>query len=368
VRPAETPAIIPDDALAILSDTTRVTPIGTFEQEGLVLPFGIPTDDRKRHVYMIGKTGTGKTTLLANMLLSDIYAGRGVGLIDPHGDLSRDILSRIPKHRTNDVVYFDSSDADYPSAFNLFAGVSSELQGATASGIVSIFKRIYGNSWGPRLEYILRNAVLSLLGTEEPTLLSVTNILTNAEYRARVLAKLDDPVLSNFWTREFERMDRRQMTEATAPILNKIGQFLANPLLRNIVLQPKNSFSPRWIMDKGKIFIVRIPKGTIGEDTMSFLGSLLVTRFQIDAMSRANLPPKDRREFCLYIDEFQNFAGDSFESILSEGRKFGLSLVLGNQYVSQIPDEIAQAVFGNVASILAFQTGPLDAGILSKVM
>ena len=331
------------------------TPIGLSNFRGSNEGFGIQPIDRARHVYIIGKTGMGKSTLLENMIYSDILAGRGVGLIDPHGDLAETILRSIPKSRTNDIVLFDPSDVEYPIAFNMLESLSPELRPIVGSGLVSIFKKMFAESWGPRLEYILRNTILTLLTVPDATLVSIPLILTHESYRKKIVSGLKDPILMQFWTQEFEKMSPNMMSEAVNPILNKVGQFLSSPILRNILGQPKNPFSLRWIMDNQKIFIVNLSKGKIGEDASALLGAMMVTKFQIEAMTRADIPEKDRKDFGLYVDEFQNFATDSFATILSEARKYKLSLTMANQYIAQMPESVQGAVFGNVGSLVSFQ-------------
>lgn len=310
----------------------------------------------------------GKSTLLENMLYSDILSGRGIGLIDPHGDLAETILANIPKSRTNDIVLFDPSDQEYPIAFNMLDNPNPELRPIVAGGLVSIFKKMFAESWGPRLEYILRNTILTLLLVPETTLISIPLILTHESYRRKIVSKIQDPILIQFWTQEFEKMSPAMMSEAVNPILNKVGQFLSSPILRNILGQPKNPFSLRWIMDNGKIFIVNLSKGKIGEDASALLGAMMVTKFQIEAMTRADMPEKDRRDFGLYVDEFQNFATDSFATILSEARKYKLSLTMANQYIAQMPETVQGAVFGNVGTLVSFQVGYHDATTLSEVL
>lgn len=279
------------------------------------------------------------------MIYSDIMSGRGVGLIDPHGDLADTILKNIPKSRTNDIVLFDPSDTEFPIAFNMLDNPRPELRPIVASGLVSIFKKMFAESWGPRLEYILRNTILTLLLVPDTTLISIPLILTHEAYRKKIVSKISDPILVQFWTQEFERMAPAQMSEAINPILNKVGQFLSSPILRNILGQPKNPFSLRWIMDNGKIFIVNLSKGKIGEDASALLGAMMVTKFQIEAMTRADIAEEQRRDFGLYVDEFQNFATDSFATILSEARKYKLSLTMANQYIAQMPEAVQGAVF-----------------------
>lgn len=327
--------------------------------------FGIKTLDRRRHIYIIGKTGMGKSTLLENMIFSDIQAGKGVGVVDPHGDLADAVLNFVPSHRTNDVVLFDPSDRDYPVAFNMLENIDPALNTIVCSGLVGIFKKIYGESWGPRLEHILRNTILSLLEYPNTTMLGIPRVLQDREYRGRVVRKITDPIVKSFWMNEFEKMDPKNRIEAISPILNKVGQFLSSPIIRNILGQPQSTLDLRFAMDHKKIIIVNLSKGKIGEDTSSLLGSMIITKFQLDAMSRANLPESERTDFYLYVDEFQNFATDSFATILSEARKYKLNLTMANQYIAQMPEEVRDAVFGNVGSILSFQVGFDDAEYLS---
>ncbi|MBD3270194.1 DUF87 domain-containing protein [Candidatus Peregrinibacteria bacterium] len=343
----------------------NVTAIGATNYRGINQKFGLKVNDRRRHMYIIGKTGMGKSTLLENMIFSDIHAGKGVGVIDPHGDLAEAVLDFVPSWRTNDVVIFDPSDRDYPIAFNMLENVDPSLNTIIASGLVGIFKKIYGDSWGPRLEHILRNVILSLLEYPGTTMLGIPRVLQDAEFRRRVIRKVEDPLVKSFWVNEFEKLEPRQRTEAISPILNKVGQFLSSPIIRNILGQVKSKVDFRFAMDNKKIVVVNLSKGKIGEDNSSLLGSMLITKFQIDAMSRANIPEKDRIDYYLYVDEFQNFATDSFATILSEARKYKLNLTMANQYIAQMPEEVKDAVFGNVGSILSYQVGVDDAEYLS---
>lgn len=358
----------PPANLPLIANHQEGTPIGTTNFRGTSMPFGILPGDRRRHVYVIGKTGMGKSTLLENMIYDDIMKGRGVGVIDPHGDLAETILASIPKSRTNDVILFDPGDYKFPIAFNMLEQVRPELRPIVASGLVSIFKKIFGDSWGPRLEHIMRNTVMTLLEMPDVTLMSIPLMLTMKSYRQKIVGKLKDPNLARFWQNEFEAMEPKQQVEAAGPILNKVGQFLSSSLLRNILGQPKNPFSLRWVMDNKKIFIVNLSKGRIGEDSSALLGAMMVTKFQIDAMGRADVPEKDRTDFYLYVDEFQNFATDSFATILSEARKYKLNLVMANQYIDQMSETVRGAVFGNVGTTLSFQVGYHDATTLSEIM
>lgn len=343
----------------------EITLLGRTNFRGHRQEFGIKMGDRRRHIYIIGKTGMGKSTLLENMIFSDIQEGRGLAVIDPHGDLADAVLRFIPSHRTNDVVIFDPSDRDYPVAFNMLENIDPAFNTIVCSGLVGIFKKIYAESWGPRLEHILRNTILSLLEYPNTTMLGIPRILQDRDFRKKVLRKITDPIVKSFWVNEFEKMDPKIRVEAISPILNKVGQFLSSPIIRNILGQPKSAVDLRFAMDHKKIVIINLSKGKIGEDTSSLLGAMLITKFQLDAMSRANIAEKDRTDFYLYVDEFQNFATDSFATILSEARKYKLNLTMANQYIAQMPEEVRDAVFGNVGTIMSFQVGFDDAEYIS---
>ena len=344
-----------------------LSPIGVTNFRGGNRQFGIKRVDRGRHTYVVGQTGTGKSGLLTLMSLSDIYYDHGFGVIDPHGDLATDILRYVPQSRIKDVVYFNPSDTDYPIAFNPLEVTDPSLKNHISSEVVGALKRMFGYSWGPRLEYILRYTILALLDYPNATLLGVTRMLTEKEYRNDVISNIQDPVVKNFWVNEFASWNDKFASEAVAPILNKVGAFTANPLIRNIIGQPKSAFNIRNMMDEGKILIVNLSRGQVGEDNAATLGALMVTKVQLAAMSRANIEHIDnRRPFQLYVDEFQNFATDSFAVILSEARKYGLNLTIANQYISQMPQEVRDAVFGNVGSIISFRVSADDAPYLAK--
>lgn len=344
----------------------ELTILGRSNYRGVDKLFGIRNDDRRRHIYIIGKTGMGKSTLLENMIISDIKEGKGVAVVDPHGDLADTILDNIPSNRTNDVVVFDPSDRDFPVAFNMLENIDPAMNSVVASGLVGIFKKLYAESWGPRLEHILRNTILSLLEYPNTTMLGIPRILSDKDFRRRVVSKITDPVVKKFWSTEFEPMQDKQRVEAISPIQNKVGQFLSSSIIRNIVGQPKSMVDLRFSMDKKKIFICNLSKGKIGEDNSSLLGSMIITKFQLDAMSRSNIPEKERVDFYLYVDEFQNFATDSFATILSEARKYRLNLTMANQYIAQMSEEVQEAVFGNVGTTIAFQVGFDDAEYIGK--
>lgn len=335
--------------------------IGEREHWGQQLPFVLSHLDRRHHLYTIGKSGAGKTTLLRNLILQDIEAGHGVAVIDPHGDLANELLDCIPRHRIEDVAYFNPADLEYPIGFNLLGFTPPDQRHLVASGIVSVFKSIWPDSWGPRLEYILYASVAAILDCENVSLLGVQRMLSDGRYRAWVVKQIKDPLVRSFWENEFGNYDKKFMQEAIAPIQNKVGQLLMSPHVRNILGQVRSRIDARFMMDNGRIFIADVSKGKLGADKSNLLGALLVTQFQLAAMSRSDVPEHERKDFFLYVDEFQSFASDSFISILSEARKYRLCLTLSHQYVDQVRPEIRDAVFGNVGSIVAFRVGHRDA-------
>lgn len=327
---------------------------------------GLLQKDRRQHVYVIGKTGTGKTTLLRNLILQDIVAGRGVGVIDPHGDLALDILDRIPPWRTDHVVYFNPSDAEHLVGFNLLYAVPADRRHRAASGLVSSMKSIWRDSWGPRLEYILYAAVAALLDCQNVSILGIQRMLVDRSYRRWVVNQVRDPIVRSFWIDEFERYDNRYLREAIAPIQNKVGQLLMAAPVRNVLGQVRRKIDPRFMMDDGRIFVANLAKGALGEDKANLLGSVLATSFELAALDRVDVPEESRRDFHLYIDEFQNFTTDSFASILSEARKYRLCLTLSHQYLDQVDPKIRSAIFGNVGSTVAFRVGERDARVLAE--
>ena len=340
--------------------------LGVREEWGRENPFVLSPRDRRHHLYAIGKSGTGKTTLLRNLILQDIAAGHGVAVIDPHGDLANDILDHIPSHRIEDVAYFNPADTEFPVGFNLLGATPPAERHLVASGIVSAFKAIWPDFWGPRLEYILYAAVAALLDCDNVSLLGVQRMLSDGRYRAWVVRQIKDPMVRSFWVNEFENYDKKFLHEAIAPIQNKVGQLLMSPHVRNILGQVRSRIDARFMMDNGRIFIADVSKGKLGADKSNLVGALLVTQFQLAAMSRADVPEAERRDFFLYVDEFQSFASDSFVSILSEARKYRLCLTLSHQYTEQLRPEIRDAVFGNVGSIVAFRVGHHDAKMLEQ--
>ena len=353
-----TPANFPEKDLTILGET---------DYRGQKKRFGIKPVDRARHVYILGKTGMGKSVLLENMVHSDIQAGRGVCIVDPHGDTADAALKSIPAHRVEDVILFDPSDSMYPVAFNPFEGVNPENRNLVASGILGIFKKIYGEvSWGPRMEYVLRNTILALVENKDSTMLGITRMLVDGEYRAKMLANVTDPLVKAFWYDEFAQIQPRNLQEVISPIQNKVGQFLQSKVIRNIVGQPRGAFDFRRAMDEKKIVICNLSRGKLGDDNASLLGAMVITKIQLDAMSRADIPEEQRVDFTLYVDEFQNFATDAFAHILAEARKYHLSLVMANQYIAQMPETVRDAVFGNVGTIISFQVGYDDAKYLTQ--
>src|SRR3989344_143485 len=330
--------------------------------------FGIKMDDRRRHMYIIGKTGMGKSELLKNIAIQDIRDGRGLAFVDPHGDPVEDLLDYIPAERVKDVIYINPADLEYPIAFNVMESVDPDKRHLVADGIMAVFKKLWIDLWSARMEYILNYTILALLEVPDSTLLGINRMMAEKDYRKWVVAQVKDPEVKAFWTQEFEKWDPKYRMDATAAIQNKIGQFVSNVVIRNIVGQKKSSFEWRQAMDEQKILLINISKGRVGEDASRLLGGLLITKIQIAAMSRVDIPRAERKDFVLIVDAFQNFATASFANILSEARKFNLSLVVAHQYVAQMEEEVRDAVFGNVGTIVAFHVGAEDAELLEKEM
>ena len=329
--------------------------------------FGIKQDDRRRHMYVVGSTGMGKSEFLKSMAIQDIEAGRGLCFIDPHGDTAYDLLDYIPEERIKDVVYFDPDDLQFPIAFNVMEGTGFDYRHLVASGLVGVFKKIWGaEAWSGRMEYILNNTILALLEYPGSTLLGINRMMSVKEYRKEVVSKITDPIVKSFWVDEFAKYADKFATEATAAIQNKVGQFSSNNVIRNILGQPQSKINIRKIMDEGKIMIVNVSKGKIGEDASRLIGAFLITKIQLAAMSRVDIPESERKDFFLYVDEFQNFATESFTNILSEARKYHLSLVMAHQYIKQMEEHVMDAVFGNVGTIVSFRVGAEDAELLEK--
>ncbi len=329
--------------------------------------FGILKEDRRKHMYLLGKTGSGKTTMLCNMILQDILAGNGVGVIDPHGDLIDEILEHIPSERVEDVVLLDPSDSAYPASLNIFAFDHPSQREYIAASILAVFKKHF-DSWGPRLEYILHNVILSLLYTPDATLLGISRMLTDKGYRQYVVSNITDPILQKFWNEEYAYMERnpRLVTEAITPIQNKVGRFVSSPMLRNIIGQTHNKIDFDEIMNKKKIFLCNVSQGKIGEENASLLGSLVITKMQMAAMARVSILESQREDFYLYIDEFQVFATDVFTKILSEARKYRLDLILAHQHLSQLEEHVKDAIMGNIGTLITFVLGSPDAQVLER--
>jgi len=328
--------------------------------------FGIKADDRRRHMYAIGKTGAGKSTFLENMAYADIAAGHGVCFVDPHGDAAEKLIKCIPNDRINDVIYFNPGDLDFPIAFNVLEKVEPKYRHLVASGLVGVFKKIWADSWGPRLEYLLRNTLLALLDYPDSTLLGVNRMFVDKDYRQKVINKIQDPVVKAFWVNEFSQYGQQFLVEAVSPIQNKVGQFLSTKLIRNIVGQTKSTLDLRKIMDEKKILILNLSKGHIGEDSSALLGAMIVTKIQLAAMSRVDVPEEEREDFYLYVDEFQNFATESFANILSEARKYHLNLIIAHQYIEQLDETVWHAIQGNVGTLVVYRIGAADAVELVK--
>lgn len=351
-------------------DPNKITYFAQTNSRGKATPFGIKRRDRERHMYIIGKTGMGKSTLLENMAIQDVRNGEAVAFIDPHGSTADRILQYVPEHRIKDVVYFAPFDMDYPVAFNVMEDVGYDKRHLVVSGLLSAFRKIWVDAWSARMEYILSNTLLALLEYPGATLLDVNRMLINKNFRKKVVENVTDPIVKSFWVDEFANYTDRYTQDATPAIQNKIGQFTSNPLIRNIVGQPKSSFDIRKLMDEKKILIMNLSKGRVGEVNATLLGSMLVTKIYLAAMSRADVPlevMKDLPSFYFYVDEFQNFANESFSDILSEARKYKLNLIIAHQYVEQMEEEVRDAVFGNVGTTVAFRVGPFDAEVLETV-
>ncbi|OGG87668.1 hypothetical protein A3B87_02960 [Candidatus Kuenenbacteria bacterium RIFCSPHIGHO2_02_FULL_39_13] len=337
--------------------------------------FGIKRDDRRRHFYVVGKTGMGKTVMLQNMIVQDIQRGEGLAVVDPHGELIEEIIGSIPTNRINDVVYFNPADLEHPIAFNILEAVGDEYKHLVSSGLMGVFTKIWANMWSARMEYILNNCILALLDSPGNTLLGINRLLVDKDYRKKIVSKIKDPVVKAFWVDEYANYNERFRTEAIAPIQNKVGQFLSSSVIRNIVGQSKSTLDIREIMDTKKILLMNLSKGRIGEDNSALLGAMMITKIQLAAMSRVDVPESARQDFYLYVDEFQNFATESFADILSEARKYRLNLIMAHQYIAQLTSvsgtggritKVKDAVFGNVGTIVAFRIGAPDAEDMIK--
>jgi Type IV secretion-system coupling protein DNA-binding domain len=351
-------------------DPEKITYFAKTDARGQAVPFGIKAKDRQRHMYVVGKTGMGKSTLLENMAAQDIMNGEGMAFIDPHGSAAETLLEYVPEHRLKDVVYFAPFDLDHPVAFNVMEDVGPDKRHLVVSGLMSTFKKIWVDAWSARMEYILTNALLLLIEYPDTTLLSVNRLFNDKAYRLKVVDYCTDPAVKSFWVDEFANYTERFAAEALPAIQNKIGQFTGNPLIRNIIGQPNSSFDIREMMDTKKILIMNLSKGLIGETNANLLGSMLTTRIYLAAMSRANLPVEQMKQmpnFYFYVDEFQSFANATFANILSEARKYHLNLIIAHQYIAQMEEEVRDAVFGNVGTTVSFRVGPFDAEVLETV-
>ncbi len=365
-KTAEPPAQLPLITGSNQNDE-NISAFGLTNFRGINHQFGMLRRDRSRHVYIIGQTGAGKSGMLELFALSDVFYDQGYCIIDPHGDFAINNLRFVPEKRIKDVVYFNPADREFPVAFNPLEISDPSRKPNVCSEVIGVLKRMFGDSWGPRLEHILRYTLLALLDRPETTLLDISRMLTDKDFRKETLDYCKDVTVLQFWKHEFGQWNEKQVNESIAPVLNKVGAFTANPIIRNIIGQPKSSFDVRRIMDEGKILVVNLSKGLIGEDNAGILGAFLVTKVQLAAMSRSDIPDvADRRPFYLYVDEFQNFATDSFAVILSEARKYGLNLTVANQYISQMTDSVRDAVFGNVGTTISFRVSADDAPILAK--
>jgi hypothetical protein len=353
-----------------MENPERVTYFAATDSRGKRVPFGIKQKDRDRHMYVIGKTGMGKSTLLENMAIQDLRNGEGLVFIDPHGETANKLLDYIPEDRIKDVVHFAPFDMENPIAFNVMEDVGYDKRHLVVSGLMATFKKIWEDAWSARMEYILTNTLLALLEYPDATLLGVNRMYTDKAYRTKVVDNVKDPVVKDFWVKEFANYGDRYTQEATPAIQNKIGQFTGNPLIRNIIGQPKSSFDIREMMDSRKILIINLSKGLVGETNMRLLGSMLTTRIFLAAMSRANLHGVELTKLphaYFYVDEFQNFANETFAEILSEARKYKLNLIIAHQYIEQMEEEVRDAVFGNVGTTVVFRVGPFDAEVLETI-
>ena len=353
-----------------MDDSNHVTYFAETDSRGKRVKFGIKNEDRLRHVYSIGKTGMGKSNMLENMAIQDIQNGNGVAFLDPHGKTADLLLDYIPEHRIKDVIYFAPFDTEFPISFNVMEDVGPERRHLVLSGLMSAFEKVFGEeSFSDRMQYILQNTILALLEYPEATLLGINKMLSDKIYRNKVIANITDPSVKDYWVKEYAGYTDRFAADAIPAIQNKVGQFTSNPLIRNIIGQPKSSFDFRKTMDEKKIFIVNLSKGLVGEGNANLLGSMLVTKIYLAAMSRANVSSNEAAKlpnFYLYVDEFQSFANKSFADILSEARKYKLSLNITHQYIEQMAEEVRAAVFGNVGTMITFRIGSYDAEIFEK--
>ena len=362
----EPPQNLPVASELTQEEKSQINFFAKAEFKNTMTTFGIKQNDRRKHIYIIGKTGTGKTTLIANMAINDMRNRQGVAVIDPHGDLSEILLNYVPSYRINDVVYLEPFDTAHPFWMNPLEVKNPAHKELVASGIVAIFSKLYSYSWGPRLEYILRNVILTLLEYPNSTLVMVPDLLADQNFRQGVLMKVQDKILQNFWRNEYDKMHPRLKSEAIAPIQNKVGQFVQSVTIRQILEHPTSTIDLEDVMNNGKILILNLSQGKLGEDNAALLGAMFITKMQLAAMNRVNVPESERKDFYLYVDEFQNFATTSFIKILSEARKYRLDLILANQYIGQVEEDVQKAIFGNAGTLISFVIGAQDAASLSK--
>jgi len=347
----------------------RITYFGSTDSRGKKIKFGIKSQDRTKHTYVIGKTGMGKSTLLENMAIQDIQNGEGVAFIDPHGSTAEKLLEYIPEERIQDVMYFAPFDLEYPISFNVLENIDEDKRHLVASGLMSVFEKIWEDAWSARMAYLLNNTVLALLEYPGATLLGINRMMSDKDYRKKVVENVQDSSVKSFWLNEFAQYSDRYAVEATAAIQNKVGQFSSNSLMRNIIGQPKSAFDMRDMMDNKKILIINLSKGRVGDGNVNLLGSMLITKIYLAAMSRADVSATAKEslpQFYLYVDEFQSFANKSFANILSEARKYKLNLTIAHQYVEQMSEEVNAAVFGNVGTMISFRVGAIDAEVFEK--
>jgi len=363
---SETPGNLPVAAEMTDAEKQEVNFFAKAQYKNRDSVFGIKTMDRQRHVWVVGKTGTGKSTIIKNMVIDDIKKGKGVALIDPHGDAAEEMLDYVPGHRINDTIYFNPSDRDWPITINPLEVRNKQEGELVVSGLMSIFTKIWANVWSARMEYILRNTLLTLALVPNTTFADVLRILTNDAYRNHVLQTINDDSLVRFWRDEYNKMPDRLQKEAISPIQNKVGQFVTSPMIRRIIGQPKSTIHLEDVMDQGKILLCNLSQGRLGEDNSALLGATLITKIQQASMARVYRHEDDRRNFYLYVDEFQNFATTSFIKILSEARKYHLNLMLANQYMAQIPEDVQKAILGNIGTLIAFRVGAEDASVIHK--
>ncbi len=344
----------------------QISFFGATNYHNSVQEFGIKREDRRRHLYAVGKSGTGKSKMLELLIKSDIEAGKGVGVLDPHGDLVDNILRFVPEHRMKDVIIFDPSDTEFPIAFNPLEKVDEKFKMQITIGFIDIFKKLFGSNWSNRLEHVLRYTTLALLDSPNTTVLSIMKMLSDKNYRQKIIARIEDSVVKNFWVNEFAGWSEKFDAEAITPLLNKVGQLVSTNMIRNIIGQPKNTFQIREVMDGEKILLMKVSKGLLGQENSALLGSMIITKIYQAAMARADMREEDRKDFYFYVDEFQNFATDTFAEILSEARKYRLCLTIAHQYIGQLDEVVRKTVFGNVGSMISFRVGAEDATILAE--